>query len=148
MQCRESNRGRTAREPLLSSRMRHGRRSLKSRKITMSVVINTNFAAIVASNNLATSNDMLQRSMNRLSSGSKIVNPADDAGGLAVSMKLSAAAKRSGAAASNIGNSVSFLQSQAGVWKAAGKALDRISELKPLYSDPPKNPDDPANYDS
>jgi flagellin len=114
----------------------------------MSVVINTNFAATVASNNLAASNDMLQRSMNRLSSGSKIVNPADDAGGLAVSMKLSAAAKRSGAAASNIGNSVSFLQSQDGVLKVTGKVLERMGELLTLYSDPTKNSDDLANYDS
>jgi flagellin len=91
---------------------------------------------------------MLQKSLNRLSSGSKIVNPSDDAGGLAVSMKLSAAAKRSGAAASNIGNSVSFLQSQDGVLKVTGKVLDRMSELKTLYSDPTKNSDDLANYDS
>jgi len=114
----------------------------------MSVVINTNYAATVASNNLSASNSMLQRSLNRLSSGSKIVNPSDDAGGLAVSMKLSAAAKRSGAAASNIGNSVSFLQSQDGVLKVTGKVLDRISELRTLYSDPTKNSDDLANYDS
>jgi flagellin len=114
----------------------------------MSVVINTNFAATIASNNLAASNDMLQKSMNRLSSGSKIVNPADDAGGLAVSMKLSAAAKRSGAAASNIGNSVSFLQSQDGVLKVTGKVLERMGELKTLYADPTKNSDDLANYDS
>ena len=58
----------------------------------MSVVINTNYAATIASNNLAASNANLQKSLNRLSSGSKIVNPSDDAGGLAVSMKLSAAA--------------------------------------------------------
>jgi flagellin len=114
----------------------------------MSVVINTNYAATVASNNLAASNSMLQRSLNRLSSGSKIVNPADDAGGLAVSMKLSAAAKRSGAAASNIGNSVSFLQTQDGVLKVTAKVLDRISELKTLYADPTKNSTDKANYDA
>jgi flagellin len=114
----------------------------------MSVVINTNYAATVASNNLSASNSMLQRSLNRLSSGSKIVNPSDDAGGLAVSMKLSAAAKRSGAAASNIGNSVSYLQSQDGVLKVTGKVLDRLSELKTLYTDPTKNSDDLANYDS
>jgi len=114
----------------------------------MSVVINSNFAATVASNNLAASNDMLQKSMNRLSSGSKIVNPADDAGGLAVSMKLSAAAKRSGAAASNIGNSISFLQSQDGVLKVVGKVLERIGELKTLYTDPTKNSDDKLNYDA
>ncbi len=114
----------------------------------MAVVINTNYSATVASNNLAASNSMLQRSLNRLSSGSKIVTPADDAGGLAVSMKLSAAAKRSGAAATNIGNSVSYLQTQDGALKVAGKVLDRISELKTLYTDPTKNASDKANYDS
>ena len=114
----------------------------------MSVVINTNYAATVASNNLATSNSMLQRSLNRLSSGSKIVNPSDDAGGLAVSMKLSAAARRQGATANNINNSVSFLQTQDGGLKVAGKVLDRMSELKTLYADPTKNASDLANYDS
>ncbi len=114
----------------------------------MSVVINTNFAATVASNNLAASNESLQRSLNRLSSGSKIVNPADDAGGLAVSMKLSAAAKRSGATITNIANSVSFLQAQDGVLKVTGKVLERIGELKTLYADPTKNADDKANYDA
>lgn len=114
----------------------------------MSVVINTNASATIAANNLAVSNTMLQRSLNRLSSGSKIVNPSDDAGGLAVSMKLSAAAKRQGAVANNIGNSVSFLQTQDGVLKVTGKVLERISELKTLYADPTKNTSDLANYDA
>lgn len=114
----------------------------------MSVVINTNSAATVASNNLAASNSMLQKSLNRLSSGSKIVSPADDAGGLAVSMKLSAAAKRSAAANVNIGNSVSFLQTQDGALKVSGKVLDRIGELKTLYSDPTKSTTDKANYET
>jgi flagellin len=113
----------------------------------MAVVINTNTAASMASNNLAASTDMLQKSLNRLSSGSKIINPSDDAGGLAVSMKLSAAAKRSGAEQTNIGNAVSFLQTQDGALKVAGKVLDRMSELKTLYSDPTKNSSDLANYD-
>ncbi|MCX6952549.1 MAG: flagellin, partial [Verrucomicrobia bacterium] len=114
----------------------------------MSVVINTNYAATVASNNLATSNTNLQRSLNRLSSGSKIVNPSDDAGGLAVSMKLSAAAKRQGATSTNIGNSVSYLQTQDGALKVAAKVLDRMSELKTLYADPTKSSSDLSNYDS
>ena len=114
----------------------------------MSVVINTNYAATVAANNLALSNAQLQNSLNRLSSGSKIVNPADDAGGLAVSMKLSAAAARSGAAASNIGNSVSYLQTQDGVLAVTGAVLSRISQLKTLYADPTKNTTDLANYDA
>jgi flagellin len=114
----------------------------------MSVVINANYAATVASDNLAMSNSNLQKSLNRLSSGSKIVNPADDAGGLAVAMKLSAAAKRSGAASANIGNAVSFLQTQDGVMKVAGKILDRMSELATLHTDVTKNSDDTANYES
>ena len=114
----------------------------------MSVVINTNYAATVASDNLAISNSNLQKSLNRLSSGSKIVNPADDAGGLAVAMKLSAAAKRSAAAGNNIGNAVSFLQTQDGVMKVAAKILDRMSELATLHTDVTKNSDDTANYES
>ena len=114
----------------------------------MSVVINTNYAANVAANNLAASNAMLQKSLNRLSSGSKIVSPADDAGGLAVSMKLSAAAVRQGAVSNNIGNAVSLLQSQDGAMKVTGKVLERISELKVLYSDITKSASDKANYNT
>ena len=114
----------------------------------MAVVINTNYSASVAANNLSESNSMLQKSLNRLSSGSKIVTPADDAGGLAVAMKLSAASKRQGAVNQNIGNSVSYLQTQDGALKIAAKVLDRMSELKTLYSDPTKNSTDLSNYDS
>ena len=114
----------------------------------MSVVLNTNQTATMASNNLASSSSMLQKSLNRLSSGSKIVNPSDDAGGLAVSMKLSAAAKRQGAVNSNIGNAVSLLQTQDGALKVAGKILDRISELRTLNDDVTKSTGDKANYNT
>jgi flagellin len=116
--------------------------------ITMSVVINTNYAATVASNNLASSNNALQKSLNRLSSGSKIVTPSDDAGGLAVAMKLQSIAKRQGAVANNIGNAISFLQTQDGALKVAAKVLDRMGELRTLYTDATKNSSDQANYDT
>jgi len=102
----------------------------------------------MASNNLATSSTMLQKSLNRLSSGSKIVNPSDDAGGLAVSMKLSATAKRQGAVNSNIGNAVSLLQTQDGALKVTGNILDRISELRTLNDDVTKSTGDKANYNT
>ena len=114
----------------------------------MSLVINTNYAATVASNNLSASNAQLQRSLNRLSSGSSIVTPADDAGGLAVSMKLSSAAKNQGAQISILGNGVSFLQTQDGALKVAGEILTRMAELGTLASDPTKGPSDIANYDT
>jgi len=114
----------------------------------MSVVLNTNQTATIASNNLAASSNMLQKSLNRLSSGSKIVNPSDDAGGLAVSMKLSATARRQGAVNSNIGNAVSMLQTQDGALKVAGKILDRISELRTLNDDVTKSTSDKSNYNT
>ena len=112
----------------------------------MPLVINTNTAATLATANLASANTQLTRSLNRLSSGSKIQQPADDAGGLAVSMKISAAARRMGAASTNISNSVSFLQTQDGALKVAGKILDRVSELKTFAVDSTKNASDIANY--
>jgi len=112
----------------------------------MSVVINTNSAAIVAKNNLNSANSMLQKSLNRLSSGSKIVAPSDDAGGLAVSMKMSAAIKRNDAVNTNLANAKSFLQTQDGGFQTATKILDRMSELKTLSEDVTKNTSDKANY--
>jgi flagellin len=114
----------------------------------MSVDIDTNMAAIMAANNLAASNAQLQTSITKLSSGSRIVTPADDAGGLAVSMKLSAAATRDGAVQSNIADANSYLQTQDGAMQVAGQILDRMSELKTLSADPTKNSSDVANYNS
>jgi len=113
----------------------------------MSVVINSNIAASVAANNLAYSNMQLQTSLNKLSSGSKIVNPSDDAGGLAVSMKLTATENREGDLQSNLSDATSFAQTQDGALQVAGSILDRISQLKTLYSDPTKNSSDLSNYD-
>ena len=112
----------------------------------MPVVINTNTAASIASNNLAASNAMLQRSLNRLSSGSKIVNASDDAGGVAVAGRLTAASKRSAVASANVGNAVSFLQHQDSALKTVGKILERMSELQALYADPTKSTSDTALY--
>ena len=112
----------------------------------MSVTINTNTAATIASNNLSASNAMLQRSLNRLSSGSKIVNASDDAGGVAVASRLSAAAKRSGVVAGNISNAISYLQHQDGVFKTIEKMVSRQSELAALYDDTTKSSADRALY--
>lgn len=114
----------------------------------MSVVINTNTSAIAAKNNLNMSNAMLQTSLARLSSGSKIVNPSDDAGGLAVSMKMSAAIKRTAAVNNNIANAQSFLQTQDGALGTATRILDRMSELRTLADDVTKNSTDKTNYNT
>jgi flagellin len=114
----------------------------------MSLVINTNTAATVAARNLSAANDQLAMATDELSSGSKFVNSSSDAGGLAVSLKLTATADESNAAGDNIANTQSYLQTQDGVLSTAGNVLDRISELYTLYQDPTKNSSDKSNYDA
>jgi flagellin len=114
----------------------------------MSVVINTNTSASLASYNLSSTNVNLQRSLNRLSSGSRINSSYDDAGGLAVSMKMSASIRRTEATLANVNNSVAFLQTQDGVLKNADKVLNRMSELAMLATDVTKSTNDLALYNT
>ena len=114
----------------------------------MPLNINTNAAASSASFYLSKNNAALQKSLTRLSSGSRITQPADDAGGLAVSMKLSGTINRLTGVEKNIDNSISFLQVQDGVLESAGKILDRMAELKALSQDVLKNDSDIANYNA
>ena len=112
----------------------------------MPLTINTNSAAAKANMHLARNNDMLRKSLNRLSSGSRIVQPVDDAGGLAVSMKLESAITRLSGAQINVQNAISFLEVQDGVMDAAGKIVNRMIELKGLSEDVMKNDSDKDNY--
>lgn len=112
------------------------------------MVINTNITAQVSANNLKTSQSMLTKSLARLSSGSKIVSPADDAAGLAVSSRLDAQVQRLDAARSNVANAVSFTQTQDGYLKKISKALDRMSELAILSLDVTKTDADRDLYDA
>jgi len=112
----------------------------------MSVVINTNSAASAASYNLSNTNVLLQRSLNRLSSGYRINSSFDDAGGLAVSMKMSASIRRTEATQANVGNAIAILQTQDGVLKSADKVLSRMSELATLALDVTKSTSDLALY--
>ena len=54
------------------------------------MIINTNITAEVSSHNLLAHQSMLSKSLARLSSGSKIIEPGDDAAGLAVGSRLDA----------------------------------------------------------
>ena len=112
----------------------------------MPVTINTNSAAAAANYHLAKNQSALQKSLTRLSSGSRIVQPVDDAGGLAVSMKMESAIVRLAGAQKNVQNATSFLEVQDGVLQAAGKIVNRMIELKGLSDDVMKNASDIENY--
>lgn len=109
-------------------------------------VINTNIQAMVAARNLTTSQEMLGRSLTRLSSGSRIVNPSDDAAGLAVSEKLDAQNRRVAAAVTNVQNAVSYVQTADGFMSGMTKILSRMSELALLGKDVTKNSSDVDLY--
>lgn len=112
------------------------------------MVINTNISAQVSANNLQTSQAMLSKSLARLSSGQKIVNPSDDAAGLAVASRLTAQVQRTNAAKTNVSNAVSFTQTQDGYLKKIAKALDRMSELTILAQDVTKSDTDRDLYNN
>ncbi|MFP6854266.1 MAG: flagellin, partial [Opitutales bacterium] len=114
----------------------------------MTLTINTNPAAITAAYNLGQNNKKLQKSLARLSSGSRITTPSDDAGGLAVSMKLNASINRTKAAINNVQNAKSFAEVQDGGLQAAARIVDRMAELKALSLDVLKSPTDISNYDT
>jgi flagellin len=110
------------------------------------ISINTNTAATTAAYNLSNTNVNLQRSLNRLSSGSRINSSFDDAGGLAVSMKLSASIRRTEATQANVNNAISLLQTQDGVLKTADKVVSRMAELVQMGADVTKSTTDIALY--
>jgi len=110
------------------------------------MVINTNTTSLFARRTLEASNMALGKSLARLSSGSKIVSPEDDAAGLAVSMKFRAEIARVGSASANVGNAISFSQTQDGFLGTVDTALRRMSELAVLAADQTKSNSDVENY--
>jgi flagellin len=112
------------------------------------MVINTNVSASTSARLLSESSGLLSKSLARLSSGSKIVSPEDDAAGMAVSTRFDAQVNRITAAKNNINNAISFSQTQDGFLKKVGKALDRMSELAVLAQDTTKVDTDRDLYDA
>ena len=114
----------------------------------MAITINSNPTASSAAMHLARNNSMLEKSLSRLSSGSKLINSSADPGGLAVSMKLGAAINRQTAAITNVQNAISFVQLQDGDLKAAASIVDRMAALRSMYDDVTKSSIDKSNYDT
>jgi flagellin len=110
------------------------------------MVINTNTSAEQAAQLLGQSSANLSASLARLSSGSKINSPADDSAGLAVSMNLTAQMGRNTAAMDNVGDAISFNQTQDGYLSQVNNALNRMSELSVQSQDVTKSDSDRSLY--
>jgi flagellin len=114
----------------------------------MTLTISNNGAVSAASMNLGKNQAKLQESIQRLSSGKKFAGAAGgDSGSMSVAMRLSSSINRLAGAASNVGNSISFLEYQDGILETAANIVSRMTELKGLaVSDPLKSSDDLSSY--
>ena len=110
------------------------------------MVINTNVEAQRTASHLMVSQNQLAKSLARLSSGSKIINPSDDAAGLAVSARLESQVRRLDSVLNNLGNAMSLTQTQDGYIKSIDSAFTRMSELAMMAQDNTKQSDDRALY--
>lgn len=110
------------------------------------MVINTNTSALRSARLLSESNSQLAKSLSRLSSGSKLVSPEDDAAGTAVSFRFDAQISRLSAANNNVSNATAFSQTQDGFLQKVATALDRMSELSLLAQDATKSDSDRQLY--
>jgi len=75
----------------------------------------------------------IDKSQLRLSSGNKIVSPADDAGGLSVAMKLQHQLTTTNAMVSGVSNAVSFAEMQSSTLSAAGSIIEEMRSLQSKY---------------
>ena len=95
----------------------------------MSLHINQNVAAINGHRNLVSNDNMLSKSLERLSSGFRINRAADDAAGLIKSETLRSEVRGAQQAVRNAQDGVSFVQTAEGALVEVHAMLQRMNEL-------------------
>ena len=95
----------------------------------MGLRVNTNVASINAQRNLARTQNQLERSLDRLSSGLRITRAGDDAAGLAISEKLRAQIRGLSQAQRNANDGISVIQTAEGALNEISNILIRLREL-------------------
>jgi flagellin len=93
------------------------------------MIINTNVAALNSYNQLSQTNNNMQKSLERLSSGSRINKAADDAAGLAISEKMKSQMSGLAQAQRNAQDGISMIQTAEGALKETHSMLQRMREL-------------------
>jgi len=95
----------------------------------MPQVINTNIMSLNSQRNLNRSQEALQVSLQRLSSGLRINSAKDDAAGLAISERFTAQIRGINQAIRNANDGISLAQTAEGALSEGGNILQRIREL-------------------
>jgi flagellin len=91
--------------------------------------IATNVASMAAQRTLSLNNEAQQKTLGKLSSGSRIVRSADDAAGLAISEKLRAQIRSTTQANRNANDGISLIQTAEGGLNEVSNLLVRMREL-------------------
>ena len=95
----------------------------------MGLSINTNIAAMNAQRNLGKTQGMLNKSLQRLSSGLRINSAKDDAAGLAIGTRMGAQVRGLNQAVRNANDGISLAQTAEGALQETTSILQRIREL-------------------
>lgn len=95
----------------------------------MGLRINTNVTSLSAQRTLGNNNMDQAKTLNKLSSGTRIVRSADDAAGLAISEKLKAQIRGSNQAERNANDGISLIQTAEGGLNEVSNILVRMREL-------------------
>ena len=95
----------------------------------MPQVINTNIMSLNSQRNLNSSQNALQTSLQRLSSGLRINSAKDDAAGLAISERFTSQIRGLDQAVRNANDGISLAQTAEGALAESGNILQRIREL-------------------
>lgn len=95
----------------------------------MSISIQTNYASMVAQQNLATNSNFQTKTITRLTSGFRINQSADDAAGLAVANKYRSSIAELTQGVLNANDGISSLQVADGGLNNIGMMLDRLKTL-------------------
>jgi flagellin len=95
----------------------------------MSLSIRTNFASLDAQRNLSATQNALNSSVSRLSSGMRITKAGDDAAGLGISVNLEAQISSLNQASRNAGDGISLVQTAEGSLNEVSNILSRMREL-------------------
>jgi flagellin len=114
----------------------------------MGQTINTNLASLNAQRNLATSQNALQTSMQRLSSGLRVNSAKDDAAGLAIAERMNAQVRGMNVAMRNANDAISLSQTAEGAIGKIGDALQRMRELAVQSANGSNNSGDRQNLNT
>lgn len=113
----------------------------------MAQVINTNIASLNAQRNLNASQNTLNTSLERLSSGLRINSASDDAAGLAISDRFTTQIRGLNQAARNANDGISLAQTGEGALAEITNNLQRIRELAVQSANATNNASDRAALD-